>query len=76
MDARVLRWFGHMVRIDDGRLVTRVMESEVSGGRPRGRLKFGWMDGVKQALGRRDISVKLVRERVMNWREWTMIVNE
>jgi hypothetical protein len=61
VDARVLRWFGHMVRMDDGRLVKRVMESEVSGSRTRGRPKFGWMDGVKQALGRRDISVELAR---------------
>ena len=44
VDACVLRWFGHMVRMNDGRLVKRVMESEVSGSRPRGRSKFGWMD--------------------------------
>ena len=56
VDARVLRWFGHMMRMDNGRLVKRVMELEVSGSRPRGRPKFGWMDGVKQALRRRDIS--------------------
>ena len=59
VDARVLMWFGHMVRMDDGRWVKRVMESEVIGSRPRGRLKFGWMDGVKQAFVRRDISVEL-----------------
>ena len=53
VDARVLRWFGHMVRMDYGSLVKRVMESEVSGSRPRGRPKFGWMDDVKPALGRR-----------------------
>ena len=47
------------MRIDDGRLVKRLMESEVIGIRPRGRPKFGWMDGVKQALGRRDISLEL-----------------
>ena len=26
VDARVRRWFGHMVRMDDGRLVKRVMD--------------------------------------------------
>ena len=45
-DAGVLRWFGHMVRMDNGRYVERVMELEASGSRPRGRPKFGWMDGV------------------------------
>ena len=55
--------------------VKRVMEWQVIGSRPRGRPKFGWMDGVKQALGRRDISVELARERAVNRREGRMIVN-
>ena len=75
VDTRVLRWFGHMVRMDDQRLVKRVMELEVSGSRPRGRPKFGWMDGVKQALGKSDISEELARERAMDRREWRMIGN-
>ena len=75
VDALVLRWSRRMVRMDDGRVVKRVMESEVSGSRPRGRPKFDWMDGVKQALGRRDISVELARERDMDRREWRMTVN-
>ena len=74
-DTRVLRWLGYMVRMDDGRLVKRVMELEVSGSRPRGRPKFGRMDGVKQALGRRDISVELARERAMDRHDWRMIAN-
>ena len=64
-----------MVRMDDARLMKRVIESEVIGSRPRGRPKFDWMDGVKQALGRRNISLELARERVMDRREWRMIVN-
>ena len=64
-----------MVRMDDGRLVKRVMQSEVIGSRPRGRPKFGWIDGVKQALVRKDISVELARERAVDRREWRMIVN-
>ena len=75
VDARVLRWFGHMVRMDDGRLVKRVMELKESGSWPRGRLEFGWIDEVKQALGRRGISKELVREHAMDRREWRMIVN-
>jgi hypothetical protein len=70
VDARVLRWFGHMVRMDDGRLAERVMESELLGSWPRGRPKFSWMDGLKLAIGRRDISVELARERAMDRCEW------
>ena len=41
-----------------------VKEAKASGSRPRGGPIFGWMDGVKQALGRREISVELARESV------------
>ena len=35
-DQRVLRWFGHVERIDDYRMARRVLMAEVSGGRVRG----------------------------------------
>ena len=46
-DQRVLRWFGHLERMDDYRLARRVLMAEVSGGRVRERPRLGWMDGVK-----------------------------
>ena len=45
-DQRVLRWLGHVERMNAYRMSRRVLMAEVSGGRARGRLKFGWMDGV------------------------------
>ena len=35
-DQRVLRWFGHVERINEHRMARRVMMAEVSGGRVRG----------------------------------------
>ena len=35
-DQRVLRWFGHVERIDKYRLAVRVLMAEVSGGRYEG----------------------------------------
>ena len=46
-DQRVLRWFLHLERIDEYRLARRLLMVEVSGGRVRGRLRLGWMDGMK-----------------------------
>ena len=40
VDQSVLRWFGHMERMDDGRLAKRVMNSEVDGN--RGGVELGW----------------------------------
>ena len=48
-DRSVLKWFGHAERMDEYRMATRVLMAEASGGRVRGRLRLGWMDGVKVA---------------------------
>ena len=57
-DQRVLRWFGHVERIDEYRMSRRVLMAEVSRGRVRGRPRLGWMDGVKLALGNRGMTVE------------------
>ena len=46
-DQRVLRWFGYVERMDEYRIARRLLMALVSGGRVRGRLRLGWMDGVK-----------------------------
>ena len=53
-DQKVLRWFGHVGRMDDYRMERRLLMAEVSGGRVRGRLRLSWVDGVKVALGMRE----------------------
>ena len=53
-DRRVLRWFGHVERMDKHRMARRVLMAEVSGGLVRGRPRLGWMDGVKVALGKEE----------------------
>ena len=57
-DLRVLRWFGHVERMDDYRMARRVLMAEVGGGWVRGRTRLGWMDGVKVALGKRGLTVE------------------
>ena len=42
-DQRVLRWFGHVARMDEYRMARRVLMAEVSGGLVRGRPRLdGW----------------------------------
>ena len=41
--------------------------AEVSGGRGRGRLWLGWIDGVKVALGNRGVTVEAVRQCAKEW---------
>ena len=58
-DQRVLRWFGHVERMDEYRMTRNVMMAEVSGGRVRERQRLGWMDGVKEALGNSGMTWRL-----------------
>ena len=45
-DQRVLRWFGHVERMDEYRMARRALMVEVSGGLVRRRPRLDWMDGV------------------------------
>ena len=55
---RVLRWFGHVERMDEYRMARRVLMVEIGWGRVRGRQRLGWMDGVKVAIGNRGMTVE------------------
>ena len=61
-DQRVPRWFGHVERMDEHRMARRVLMAETSGGRARGRLRLGWIEGVKVALGNRGMTVEAARQ--------------
>ena len=39
-DQRVLRWFGHIERMDEYRMARMVLMAEVSGGQVRRRLRL------------------------------------
>ena len=75
MDMNVLRWFGHVERMEDGRLLKKVVNARVEGRGARGRPRFGWMDGVKKALGER-MGVREARERARNRGEWRRMVRQ
>ena len=74
-DQRVLRWFGHVERMDEYRMTRRVLMDEVSGGRVRGRPRLGWMDVVKVALGNRGKTVEAARQCAKDRKEWRALVH-
>ena len=67
-DQRVLKWFGHVERMDEYLMARRVLMAEVRGERVRGRPRLGWMDSVKVALGNRGMTVKTERQCAKEWR--------
>ena len=74
-DQRVMRWFGHVERMDEYRMTRRVLMAKVSGGRVRGRPRLGWIDGVKVALGNRGIAVEAARQWAKDRKEWRALVH-
>ena len=56
---------GHVERMDEYRMVRRVLMAELSGLRVLGRPRLGWMDGVEVALDNRGMTARQCRKE---WR--------
>ena len=76
VDMNVLRWFGHTERMDNERLLKKVMNAKVDGRSARGRPRFGWVDGVKRPLNDKRMDVRDASERARDRNEWRMIVTQ
>ena len=74
-DQRALRWFAHVERMNDYRMGRRALMAEVTGGRIRGRARFGCTDGLKVALGNRGMTVEAVRQCAKDRKEWRVLVH-
>ena len=72
VERRVLRWFGHLTRVNQRRLVKKVFKGEIEGERGRGRPGKRWVDGVKEVLRELgltwDEAIEVARDRG-RWRE-------
>ena len=72
VDRRVLRWFGHVEKMDEGRWPRKVKAVKVEGLLGRGRPRYGWLDGMKRTLAIREVGLQeatqLAREMSV-WRE-------
>ena len=74
-DQIVLRWFGHVERMDEYCMARRMLMADVSGGRVRGRQRLGWMDGVKVAFGNRGMTVEAARQCAKDRKAWRALVH-
>ena len=74
VDMNVLRWFGHVERMEDERMLKKVINARVNGVGARGRPRLGWMDGVRKALQDRGMDVGEAKERARDRNDWRVIV--
>ena len=75
VDQRVLKWFGHVERMDEYHTARRVLMADVSERRVRGRQRLGWMDGVTIALCSRGMPVSAARQCAKDTKEWRALVH-
>ena len=52
---RQKRWYGHIVRRDDGVEIKKVLEFKIEGRRKRGRPMKRWIDVVEEDMGKRGV---------------------
>ena len=56
-------------------MVRKVLMADVSGRRVLGRPRLGWMNGVKMALSRREMTVEAARQCEKDRKEWRALVH-
>ena len=67
VQERRLKWYGHVMRREDGYVGRRAMSMEVEGRRKRGRPRRRWMDCVSDDLKEKGLTVNDSRNRRV-WR--------
>jgi hypothetical protein len=55
INAKQLKWYGHVQRMEEGRLSKQVMEWSPPGRRKRGRPKLTWMEGIRGLMGEKEL---------------------
>ena len=74
-DRKVLEWFEHVKRVNGDRLTHRLSESEVEGGKDRGRLCMRLRDGVKKACNTRSLELRDTMMKCMDREQSSEFMN-
>ncbi len=70
----VLRWFGHMEKMEEEGLV-KITRPDVRDIRPRRRPRMGWQDSVKRTLYSKGMYMEQGRVVVSDINRWRVILN-
>jgi hypothetical protein len=66
INTKQLKWYGHVQRMEEGRLPKLVMKWSPPGRRKRGRPKLTWVEGIRGLMGEK----RLVEEDWNDRDEW------
>jgi hypothetical protein len=71
---RRLQWLGHMIRMDDRRLIKRVLDGKPGGRRMIGRPRLRWLEDVEKDL--KQLKVRGRQRKAVDRQEWANILKE
>ena len=73
MSRALLRWYGHVERMEENRLTRRVYEAKVEGRRDRGRPRRRWKECVRERVESKGLTMEVAGELAKErggWRKW------
>jgi hypothetical protein len=69
--AKQLQWYGHVLRMEEGRLPKEVMKWRPPGRRRRGRPNLTWAEGIRRMMGEKGLMEEDWNDR-SKWRNITI----
>ena len=66
--TKQLQWYGHVQRMEEGRLPEEVMKWRPPGRRKRGRPKLTWVEGIRGLMGEKGLMEEDWNDR-SSWRK-------
>jgi hypothetical protein len=72
--ARKISWVGHVERMEDSRILRRMMREKIYTRRKRGRPKVRWLDDVQEDL--REMGIEVWRRKAQDRDQWRRIAQE
>jgi len=69
-----LTWFGHVTRMENGRLPIMALHSHVDGRRDRGRPTKTWMDNIMQDIKAQGMDIREATDKARESSTWRFLV--
>jgi hypothetical protein len=69
---RRLEWLGHVIGMNEGRIVKKIFEEKLEGRRGRGGPRLRWINDVEEDL--RILGVKRWRRKALEREEWAFVM--
>ena len=73
IDEGILRWYGHVERMENNRIANKVYTGECFGSRLVGRPRKKWIDTLKDCLKKRSLDDRQARRMVHDRNEWRRV---